>query len=567
MNYNRYLDLHLCTTTNISGEKADQQALVDSGDQSQAQMDKMFFSSNGTTFFYEFRGDMASQARYRSGKSEGFTFDPDAWFAKGNSRSFEDVEITTADISLLRLRNGEISDELRQLRYIGCMVAIEQLKTTDIHPNLQALVRWIADATTTNKLRINCHGAGTATHGFKMGSVELSVDELVQALVRHGLRRQGTVWNDGTVVSEKYQQTLSGLAHNARWKLDSEVSQCEKCTHTFEKTWYGSTTKHHCRRCGGIFCDNCTGKRTDLRIALTGPNNATTKNVRNARVCDKCFSEARDSEGIRDAAGHELKYGLQQIALGLCMGARVDDQFSPQREDPAAGTLVAGSLACRLVEVLQRENLRGIRVSASNAIVANVAGVGLRNQFGVSYPHTIARSRGRRKQAVVRQTLEGSGSFTFPAYIWGTQDTLRNMYNGLPNPKPDPTIVVEGGAIHFGRVPIQATPSAAAAAQGAGQAVAPRPATPDPMRVLQFFYSKWSFTSWHPHIGHEYRQARTVGANDSRTIKLVAPPRVTRLENDPTAPPSAQPPHPDSFITLTGRQVDIFKQTKSYGTS
>jgi hypothetical protein len=128
MNYNRYLDLHLCVTGHMSTVIRKQEAKVAKGNQTQAKMNRKFFTQNGVAYFYEFRGDMVDQTRYRSGKSEGFTFDPDAMFAKGNSRNFEDVEITTADMSMLRLHNGDISDGLKQVRYIGCMVAIEQLQ-------------------------------------------------------------------------------------------------------------------------------------------------------------------------------------------------------------------------------------------------------------------------------------------------------------------------------------------------------------------------------------------------------------------------------------------------------
>lgn len=547
-NYNRYLDLHLCSGEKIAEVK--ERKLQKARATSYAEILKChrkFFSHGGREYFYEFRDDMEKQARYRTGKSEGFTYDPDAMFAKGNCRNFCDVEITTADIGMLRLRNGEISDGLKQLRYVGCMVAIEQLKKRDVYPNFEGLVQWVADKGTTNKLRINCHGSGTSTGGYHMGDDELAVEDFVDALERHGLRRQGTVRNDGTAVAEKYQQNLSGLAHNARWKLDSEVSQCEKCRHQFDKTWYGSTTKHHCRRCGGIFCDTCTGKRADLRVALTGPNNATRKNVRNARVCDKCFAEARDQDGIRDATGAELKYGLQTISLGLCMGAKADERFSPELADGAAGALEAGSLAARLRDELTRRGLRGIKITASNAVVAYNDVKGLKNQFSVSFP--------RGNSRVAKQSLEARGEFEFPAYIWGSQDSLRTLYEQLPHPKPPPGIIVSrtGRHIYFGyerpslgRAPVASVASTAGASF-------------DMLRTLkEMFFRKWSFESWGV-LDHPY-SSTGAGPDDSYCLVLVAPPRVTAIQEVP-APPD------NSVIRVTGRQVDTYKLTKSWGVS
>lgn len=175
-NYNRYLDLHLCTSHNIAGLK--NRKMINARQRGfHAILEcqgKFFTSANKTEYFYEFRDDMEKQVRYRTGKSEGFTYDSDAvLFDTGNCRNYTDVEITTADNSMLVCRNGEISDKLRQMRYIGCMASIEQLALPQLYPNLDGLVRWIADPTTTNKLRINCHGAGTSGAGFVMGDTQL----------------------------------------------------------------------------------------------------------------------------------------------------------------------------------------------------------------------------------------------------------------------------------------------------------------------------------------------------------------------------------------------------------
>ncbi len=562
MNYNRYLDLHLCVSGNLPTVKDKQAAKVADGRQTQAKMDRKFFTHKGVEYFYEFRGDMVDQTRYRSGKGEGFTFDPDAMFAKGNSRNFDSVEITTADVSMLRLHNGDISDGLKQVRYIGCMVAIEQLKKANtVYQNLEGLVHWITDKTTTNKLRINCHGSGKSTGGFSMGyETELTVDELVNALALHGLSREA-----------KYQQNLAGLAHNARWKLDSEVTECEQCKRRFEKTWYGSTTKHHCRRCGGIFCDKHTEKRTDLRVALTGPNNLTAKNVRQARVCDKCFAEARDQDGIRDAAGDELRYGLQTIALGLCMGARADDRFSPELIDGAAGSLEAGSLAARLRNELNHRGFHGIKITASNEVVGNSEKTGLRGHFGVAYPHTSMREN-RAVDRVMKERLRDQDEFEFPAYIWGSQESLRKQYEQLPNPKPEPGIIVQPGSktVYFGSVSLNPSPPPTVRPRVpavASRAAAPRAAV-DPSVVarktlLQFFV-EWEFTSWHVDFFHEYRKSG-VGVPDTACIRLTAPPRVASIENRPN-PPAAGPPH-NNVIRVTGRQADIFKEIKAYGVS
>ena len=563
-NYNRYLDIHLCTSHDIADVKMRKmrKARATGSLSAVPKCQRKFFTANGTEYFYEFLDDMEDQVRYRTGKSEGFTYDPDAIiFNTGNCRNYTNLEITTADKNMLVCRGGQISDELKKMRYIGCMASIEQLAKHSVYPNLEGLVHWIADATTTNKLRINCHGAGTSMGGFCMGNTQLSVEAFIETLVRHGLTHD-----------DKVKQNTFGLAHAARWKLDSEVSRCENaaCGQQFSKTWYGSSTKHHCRRCGGIFCDKCSSKRIDLSVALTGPNNATTKNVKNARVCDKCFTEAFDVEHKfggdlavqeifgRDAAGGELKYGLSTIALGLCMGAKSDDVFSPELADAAAGTLQAGSLAARLRDELTGRGLRGIKITASNTVVANSAKTGLTNVFGVSYP-----DGGKTKT----KGLESSGTFSFPAYIWGSSTPLRRAYELLPDPKPAPGIEVRGRSIFFGfGAPLPLPPLLPAAAPPAARlAAAVAKPTPAALRAIleTTFLKNWSFTSWGK--SQRYYSSSGVGPSDRCCLVLTPPPRVTTILGVPQ-PPTLAAPY-DSQIRVTGLQIDTFKLTKSYGTS
>ena len=63
MNYNRYLDLHLCTSSDMAALKSEH--LVE--------RPQTFFNHKGVDYFYEFTNDIMKQMRYREGKGEGFT--------------------------------------------------------------------------------------------------------------------------------------------------------------------------------------------------------------------------------------------------------------------------------------------------------------------------------------------------------------------------------------------------------------------------------------------------------------------------------------------------------------
>ncbi|XP_054723229.1 zinc finger FYVE domain-containing protein 1-like isoform X2 [Uloborus diversus] len=61
------------------------------------------------------------------------------------------------------------------------------------------------------------------------------------------------------------------------WIPNSRISHCGQCEKVFEDL----ETKHHCRACGGGFCENCASK---TRIVPTWGSSPV-------RVCDKCYDE------------------------------------------------------------------------------------------------------------------------------------------------------------------------------------------------------------------------------------------------------------------------------------
>lgn len=131
MNYNRYLDLHLCTSTvppAAAGENG--------------------FTYRGVRYYHNMREATKRMARYRSTEHQygGFLFDKDSWFSKGNCHYLHDIEVTSTNRDWLRLAaDGTFGNRLKQARYIGCFASIERLKLEATYPALQGLVHWICD--------------------------------------------------------------------------------------------------------------------------------------------------------------------------------------------------------------------------------------------------------------------------------------------------------------------------------------------------------------------------------------------------------------------------------------
>jgi len=65
---------------------------------------------------------------------------------------------------------------------------------------------------------------------------------------------------------EGWEECEGSRAESCRWQLDDSALECPLCTKSFGMT----RRRHHCRKCGGVFCDSCTivPKGPDSRICL-----------------------------------------------------------------------------------------------------------------------------------------------------------------------------------------------------------------------------------------------------------------------------------------------------------
>jgi hypothetical protein len=472
--------------------------------------------------------------------------------SRANARVLDSSELTHSQKSFLQPPpQGGISEELSRLRYVGCLVSIERLSDGNTYPQLQSLVRWISDNNTINKLRINCHGVGTSTGGFKMGG-QLSPDQLVAALCRHGL-----------TAAPKAVQNLAGLAHAARWKRDNEVNECEGCRKPFRKTVF-SSTKHHCRRCGGIFCETCSSWKVNLHVALAGESNRTVTNVKNARVCQRCYEDTMGAmaaaSGSRaaersDLQGNETLYGLKQITLGLCMGATSNTDSAGKFYSSETGRaithstaqashdgFVAGSLAQRLLQALRGSQLHGIKVTASNQVVSGSTGE-IENNLGVEYPvDTKFAQVDTAYRSFANQT-----TFDFPAVIWGTSQILKNEWDAKQKVDPQNLPTSSDIVMHGDRR------SLAFGATDANNVA---------FKWLQSdFLHKWRFSGWVQTVDTIYSAPSPRARILYNTMRITPPDRVTEVK-------VSLDNNNKSRVYLTGRQgQELFKDYKSYGVS
>jgi len=92
------------------------------------------------------------------------------------------------------------------------------------------------------------------------------------------------------------------IAHErAKWMKDEDLSHCPYC----ERPWDDVLLwRHHCRACGTLVCDDCSGNVADV-IGYSEKE----------RVCDECFTNLSNIEGIE--AENKKLAAIEKLGLGF----------------------------------------------------------------------------------------------------------------------------------------------------------------------------------------------------------------------------------------------------------
>ncbi|XP_078600122.1 rab GTPase-binding effector protein 1-like isoform X4 [Branchiostoma floridae x Branchiostoma japonicum] len=88
------------------------------------------------------------------------------------------------------------------------------------------------------------------------------------------------VQRDFVKLSQSLQVQLENIRQSeneVRWQHEEDATGCHQCKQPFQPK--KKATKHHCRHCGKIFCNDCLSKSVQ-----SGPN------MRPSKVCDVCYT-------------------------------------------------------------------------------------------------------------------------------------------------------------------------------------------------------------------------------------------------------------------------------------
>ncbi len=103
--------------------------------------------------------------------------------------------------------------------------------------------------------------------------IETSNLKLENAELERTLEEMGSKLGNSVVKMEDIKEATKQISE-FHWEQDDEVKTCNKCNDEFNV----ARRKHHCRRCGRIFCHDCSDNKMPLP-SFSKP----------MRVCDPCY--------------------------------------------------------------------------------------------------------------------------------------------------------------------------------------------------------------------------------------------------------------------------------------
>ncbi|KAJ3756145.1 hypothetical protein EV360DRAFT_95854 [Lentinula raphanica] len=182
---------------------------------------------------------------------------------------------------------------------------------------------------------------------------------------------------------------LAILMPRSLWKRDSLSNSCDtfSCPTVFSSFPTFSTTfafptlerRHHCRKCGGVFCSKCTSRTTPLLDArnlpfLNPPRNTSIYDFvseggivdSHARVCDDCWDQLHGTPSLPQTP--ELKLSMLPMPQTLRRSSVVSSgDSSPASNTPLLvdATLTSATSIVRRSSVASRASIPDLRRRAT----------------------------------------------------------------------------------------------------------------------------------------------------------------------------------------------------------
>ncbi|CAA2978143.1 nucleo TPR [Olea europaea subsp. europaea] len=180
----------------------------------------------------------------------------------------------------------------------------------------------------------------------------------------------------------------------------TDASHCQGCSAQFNFI----NRKHHCRRCGGIFCNSCT----QLRMVLRGQGDSAV------RICEPC-------KKLEEAARFEMRHGHKTRAGrgGSKLASKKEDEILNQilgDEDMLSDPQLTSSASCSNVKETSTKNGGDIGRSTSFDQPAQAL-----TEVGSATPEDLRQQALVEKKKYRTLKAEGKSEEALRAFKWGKE--------------------------------------------------------------------------------------------------------------------------------------------------
>lgn len=199
-------------------------------------------------------------------------------------RRQEELKNATRETEELKLML-EVSEENLKLKSksfekVSMDLAFYQKKKEELEVDLSIEKNWRqelqAELTTQKDLTENANEEISKLNDSKNDNERLQSEvsnlKLVNSELERTLEEMGSKLGVSVEKMEDFKEATKQISEY-QWELDEQVTICKSCNHEFNV----ARRKHHCRRCGRIFCHDCSDNKMPLP-SFSKP----------VRVCDPC---------------------------------------------------------------------------------------------------------------------------------------------------------------------------------------------------------------------------------------------------------------------------------------
>ncbi|CAI5736297.1 unnamed protein product [Peronospora destructor] len=142
---------------------------------------------------------------------------------------------------------------------------------------------------------------------------------------------------------------------DGQWVPDVSVNTCMLCRADF-KFWI---RRHHCRRCGAVVCDGCSGSRTKFMYKAKQEINPNQLAEEDCRVCDACVRVI--DENLALGVSRRFGKGMAAALAANVSEGQKDHGIAAPLEPDKGGSRTMMTMGRYRAEIKESEGNRYIR--------------------------------------------------------------------------------------------------------------------------------------------------------------------------------------------------------------